>query len=173
MYSSICPSYKDCINPSCEANRCCMSVDYWATYWRNKVPPKILLIEKEGKNKSFKHFERSMPPNVFCCYCKKEIIELRDYTKEHLVPRSKGGNNTLLNKKPCCKSCNGNRGNDALQLWIRDMVVKVKYLPVNSFTANLYNNRIESALRWIDYIEKHGPALYRSHWHYDNRSLLI
>lgn len=170
---SVCPSYNQCINPACEANRCCMNADYWAKYWRNRVPVKAILIEKESKNKTFKYIEPIMPPHVFCCYCKKETIELRDYTKEHLVPRSKGGNNTLLNKKPCCKSCSGNRGNDALQLWVRDMAVRVKYLPEHSFTANLFNARIERALHWIDYIEEQGANLYRSKWHYENRSLLI
>ena len=36
---------------------------------------------------------------------------------EHLVPVSKNGNNTALNKRPCCKRCNTWRGNMSLKKW--------------------------------------------------------
>jgi len=49
------------------------------------------------------------PP--FCCYCGKEIIYPLIETKEHIIPLSKGGNNNLLNKTECCKTCNSFRGN--------------------------------------------------------------
>lgn len=51
----------------------------------------------------------------YCCYCGKSLPYTSfDFTKEHLVPKSKGGNNSIENKKPCCKICNGWRGNQTL-----------------------------------------------------------
>jgi 5-methylcytosine-specific restriction endonuclease McrA len=47
-----------------------------------------------------------------CCYC--EVKLRRDTkTREHVVPRSRGGIETL----PCCKACNNSRGKMALQEW--------------------------------------------------------
>ena len=44
-----------------------------------------------GKSKRFKH----------CCYCEKQMT-LQECTREHLLPKSKGGR--II--KPCCLECN-------------------------------------------------------------------
>jgi hypothetical protein len=40
-----------------------------------------------------------------CFYCDIELNE-RIFTKDHVIPKSKGGKDTLANLVPCCVSCN-------------------------------------------------------------------
>ena len=50
-------------------------------------------------------------PNDRCCYCNRAFDKKNKATKEHIVPKSKGGGNTLKNMKPCCFECNSLRSN--------------------------------------------------------------
>ena len=70
-----------------------------------------------------------------CCYCGKCLsITHPDFTKEHLIPKSKGGNNFLINKKPCCKNCNSWRGNQTFS----QFKVNVAYCLNNNIFENGY-----------------------------------
>lgn len=40
-----------------------------------------------------------------CYYCDIELNE-RIFTKDHVIPKSKGGKDTLDNLVPCCVACN-------------------------------------------------------------------
>lgn len=44
-----------------------------------------------------------------CCYCEIELNG-KNYTRDHLYPKSLGGRIT----KPCCKYCNQEKGNKTL-----------------------------------------------------------
>lgn len=54
---------------------------------------------------------------IFCCYCGKWIAYPLVLTSEHLVPKSKGGNGTKENRRPCCSKCNNWRGSKSLEHW--------------------------------------------------------
>lgn len=43
-----------------------------------------------------------------CAYCRRKSKKL---TMDHVIPLSKGGNHTLENICPCCRSCNSRKGN--------------------------------------------------------------
>lgn len=45
-----------------------------------------------------------------CIYCDTKL-NYENATADHIVPISKGGNNTQINLVVCCKECNGERGN--------------------------------------------------------------
>lgn len=45
-----------------------------------------------------------------CIYCNNSL-DHDNATADHIVPVSKGGNNSKLNLIVCCLSCNGERGN--------------------------------------------------------------
>lgn len=47
--------------------------------------------------------------NGHCGYCGC-YLTVAQYTADHIVPKSKGGSNDLVNLLPCCKSCNGTKG---------------------------------------------------------------
>lgn len=43
-------------------------------------------------------------------------------TADHLVPRSKGGDNSLDNMRPAHHLCNSRRGNKSLEQWHRERI---------------------------------------------------
>jgi 5-methylcytosine-specific restriction endonuclease McrA len=48
--------------------------------------------------------------NCECIYCGTKLTK-ENATADHIVPISKGGNNTQINLIVCCKDCNSERGN--------------------------------------------------------------
>ena len=50
-------------------------------------------------------------PNDKCCYCDRPFREGLEGTKEHIIPKAKGGTDTLSNLTPCCFECNQLRSN--------------------------------------------------------------
>ena len=52
--------------------------------------------------------EENMDAN--CIYCDIELNN-DNATADHIIPISKGGNNTQVNLVVCCKKCNNERGN--------------------------------------------------------------
>jgi 5-methylcytosine-specific restriction endonuclease McrA len=45
-----------------------------------------------------------------CIYCDVKL-DKENATADHIIPISKGGNNTQVNLVVCCKDCNNERGN--------------------------------------------------------------
>src|SRR5688572_19952990 len=100
---------------------------------------------------------------LYCCYCGEQILFLSQLTIEHIVAKSKGGNNTPLNKTPCCKSCNSQKGNKYLDVWLKELVKKSKRTTNKSVLYKL-EAMIENVKYWIDYVEGHGDKLL-THYH--------
>lgn len=46
-----------------------------------------------------------------CCYCERRFDDRLRKTKEHIIPQSKGGNNSKHNIVYACHECNELRGN--------------------------------------------------------------
>lgn len=44
-----------------------------------------------------------------CVYCGCALSE-EDYTRDHVVPRCRGGQNAQANLAPACRTCNGEKG---------------------------------------------------------------
>jgi len=49
-----------------------------------------------------------------CAYCRKEFTLFDRETKDHVIPISKGGDNTKENIVPACRSCNSKKYNKIL-----------------------------------------------------------
>ena len=49
-----------------------------------------------------------------CAYCNKEFTLFDRETRDHVIPISKGGDNTKENVVPACKSCNSAKRNKIL-----------------------------------------------------------
>jgi len=48
----------------------------------------------------------------YCIYCGHAFrITQKQRTREHLLPKSRNGNNSPFNKRAACKPCNGEKGN--------------------------------------------------------------
>lgn len=53
-----------------------------------------------------------------CYYCERPFNETRFKTKDHLIPKSKGGNDTSENLVNCCAHCNHWKDNMLLEEWL-------------------------------------------------------
>ena len=51
-----------------------------------------------------------------CAYCGKDISA--HYEFDHIIPQSRGGENTIENIAPTCSKCNGSKGNLTMDEWI-------------------------------------------------------
>ena len=45
-----------------------------------------------------------------CTYCQRELTSLRRSTLDHIIPRSRGGQDTTANLTLVCKACNQAKG---------------------------------------------------------------
>lgn len=54
---------------------------------------------------------KSVSKGLVIFECGGRMRELPLMTLDHIKPRSKGGNNSIENLRPCCNSCNVNKGN--------------------------------------------------------------
>ena len=60
---------------------------------------------------------------MLCCYCEKKLTD-KDCTREHILPKSKGGKLIL----PACKKCNGEKSNMIISEYISFLVNKNKII---------------------------------------------
>ncbi len=49
--------------------------------------------------------------NFICQYCEKHIIEKRDLTTDHVIPKSRGGKTVFENMVTACSYCNKKKNN--------------------------------------------------------------
>jgi 5-methylcytosine-specific restriction endonuclease McrA len=70
----------------------------------------------------------------FCAYC-GDRFHLEDLTREHIVPTSRGGQDTWKNCITACRNCNGRKGNRTLQ----EIGWQLHYLP---YTPSLHEDMI-------------------------------
>src|SRR4051812_31374304 len=56
-----------------------------------------------------------------CVWCGRELWR-RDLTREHLVPRSRGGHLTAENAVLACRGCNKRRGSRPVDAYVRELL---------------------------------------------------
>lgn len=55
-----------------------------------------------------------------CVWCGRAFTALVRPTRDHLVPRAKGGPSWLENEVPACRRCNGERGHRGAVDWLEE-----------------------------------------------------
>ena len=55
-----------------------------------------------------------------CVWCGRELWD-RDLTREHVVPRSRGGHMIAENAVVACRSCNKRRGSKPVDAYVREL----------------------------------------------------
>lgn len=60
-----------------------------------------------------------------CPYCNVSLNN-DNITADHIIPVSKGGNNTKVNLLACCKSCNEERGDEEFYTYLHQKQAKYK-----------------------------------------------
>ena len=92
--------------------------------------------------------------NNYCWYCGKEV-EPSKLTKEHVFPRSKGGDNDMDNIIMVCKSCNSSKGDMDLFEWYAEIRHEFPPIPILvHYLKNIYLYSVEHGL-----MDKHAEEL--------------
>lgn len=90
----------------------------------------------------------------YCWYCGKEV-EPSKLTKDHVFPRSKGGDNDMDNIIMVCKSCNSSKGDMDLFEWYAKIRHEFPPIPILvHYLKNIYLYSVEPGL-----IDKHAEEL--------------
>lgn len=109
----------------------------------------------------------------YCCFCGIDMRLLPDkvtYTKDHLVPKCKGGNDSVDNKKTCCSDCNSEKGSRTLKQYVILLKKELKRLENHSLNYSkslkrliyITELKILNAGYWIEYTERLGLKLYKN-----------
>ena len=70
-----------------------------------------------------------------CAYCGGHFPNYHNLSRDHIVPRSRGGENIWMNVVTACKACNGHKGNKTL----KEANMELLYLP---YEPSHYENMI-------------------------------
>ncbi|MBS1619540.1 MAG: hypothetical protein JST76_13530 [Bacteroidetes bacterium] len=93
----------------------------------------------------------------YCCYCGYLLGNLKETTKEHIIPQSKGGNNKYINKVHCCKSCNGLRDNLSFESFYSKVETMMNEAKVRNDMGEYYN--CEGMLENIKYVKEYADKM--------------
>lgn len=86
-------------------------------------------VEKNNK----RYINDTKLKNGVCCYCEKKLNN-RTYTKDHLIPKSKGGKIMM----PCCYDCNQEK---------QDLPLEIYAMLLNHINPFHNKTKIKNALR--------------------------
>ena len=103
--------------------------------------------------------------NNYCWYCGKEM-DSKFLTKDHVFPRSKGGDNDMDNIIMVCKSCNSSKGKMDLFEWYAE--VRKEWPPISVFIhylKNIYIYGVENGLM-EKRLEELDNMQLPFNWHY-------
>jgi len=114
-------------------------------------------------------FTQPSHQNVFvrdkerCAYCNCKLT-LRSCTKDHVIPKSKGGKDVLTNVVACCKSCNAAKADRTLHesgLKLRDDI-ELRQLTDDEKLSVLLKTGAGAAERkaWISFLKSSGLTLF-------------
>ena len=70
-----------------------------------------------------------------CAYCGQQFPNFHLLSRDHIVPRSKGGQDTWMNVVTACRECNGRKGHKSL----KDSRMELLYSP---YVPSHYENMI-------------------------------
>lgn len=85
-------------------------------YWLG-VPRRVTLPDFLGRCRHRARWRDLIRRDV-CSYCGEAGTQANPITREHVVPRSKGGHGRHLNTVSACRQCNTERGDKPLLLYL-------------------------------------------------------
>jgi 5-methylcytosine-specific restriction endonuclease McrA len=71
-----------------------------------------------------------------CVWCGRELWR-RDLTREHVVPRSRGGHMTPENALVACRPCNRRRGSRPVDAYVRELLTEGADVQLDALRAAL------------------------------------
>jgi 5-methylcytosine-specific restriction endonuclease McrA len=103
--------------------------------------PSIIAIKGHGFN-PHKHANVALSNKTLfgrdrhiCAYCGGHFPNYHNLSKDHIFPKSKGGENTWMNVVTACKDCNSKKGSKTL----KEAGLELLYIP---YVPNHYENMI-------------------------------
>jgi len=70
-----------------------------------------------------------------CAYCGKHFSNYHNLSRDHIIPKSRGGTNTWMNVVTACKECNSKKSN----MTLKEARMELLYIP---YVPNHYENMI-------------------------------
>ena len=104
-----------------------------------------------------RHYLLTTRGNV-CSYC-KGVSENTRLEREHVIPRSRGGTDALVNAELACRQCNLDKGTMLLSEWLNALkgrtdplsVARLKHIP-KCISRTRHSLRDASIMNWTRYI---------------------
>ena len=98
--------------------------------------------------------------NFTCAYCGCKIT-LRSITKDHVIPRSKGGKDDLLNVVAACKACNGKKSDKTPSEAGMRLLKHPRHLTDEEKLSVVmkYHDSSERSV-WLGWLKKNGVNLF-------------
>lgn len=103
--------------------------------------PSIIAIRGHGFN-PHKHAHVALSNKTLfgrdryvCAYCGEHFPNFHQLSRDHIVPRSRGGENSWMNVVTACKDCNSSKGSKTL----KEAKMELLYVP---YVPNHYENMI-------------------------------
>jgi 5-methylcytosine-specific restriction endonuclease McrA len=107
--------------------------------------PSIIAIKGHGFD-PYKHAQVALSNRTLfgrdrhvCAYCGGHFANYHNLSRDHILPKSRGGENTWMNVVTACKECNGKKGNKTLKE-ARMELIYLPYVP-NHFENMILQNR--------------------------------
>jgi 5-methylcytosine-specific restriction endonuclease McrA len=74
-----------------------------------------------------------------CAYCGGHFVNFRELSRDHIIPRSRGGPNTWMNIVTSCRKCNAKKGDRLL----KEVGMELLYVPYepNHYESLILQNR--------------------------------
>jgi len=97
-----------------------------------------------------------------CWYCGREMNPFRDFSIDHIIPRSAGGNSFYENLVPCCRHCNHSKSGRSLEEFRITLAKRTSGCPdftaeqVTWLRAQNVNIPVISTSQFKFYFEKEG-----------------
>lgn len=92
--------------------------DYWKNYYDTEIGRAKVTASKQARRKRLSECEDNYTAEEFaelcilyggaCLRCERTDVRL---TVDHVIPLSKGGDNSIQNIQPLCGPCNSSKGN--------------------------------------------------------------
>lgn len=110
-----------------------------------KCPAVIRLIKFSRPSKKLKFFKKANKRNIYnhyggvCVYCGKKLT-YNEFTKDHLIATSKGGDRHSWNNLVCsCLNCNSKKSNKTLQESGMKLLTKINPPEIEDYITRSIN----------------------------------
>lgn len=153
-----CPDWNNCDQFKCHDEGVCLNGTYWHEYWKGRAKEEKIAAPKKEKAIS-PHQQGS------CYYCEREFGYVKEgldpvpikKTIDHIIPKSRGGINSVKNYVAACDLCNMDKTNCTPEEFLQ--------LLKSGQTKRIHKRKIPTIIRNVEkLIEKILPyraELYR------------